>query len=152
MIKVAFDLSDFKRQLDNNGSSLKQRLKRSVTAAASILANGYLAAIPRSIKVGTYQSASEGIKHFQYLYMSIGVKNQVFKSGEGAYTVVGIKAAPGNWRPVAPQGIFLEWGTDERRTKTGQYTGKVTPRLLLTNAVETHKNTAVNAMIQEMTR
>lgn len=116
-------------QLDAAINRVTQRLVTqaivpAVTAGGQVLANAYIAAIPDNTKkTGTYVSAKAQVESFLSAKLGVAQRTRVFQDGLGAYCIVGAKAAPGNWRPMSPQLLWLEKGTKPRYHKNGHFTG-----------------------------
>lgn len=122
-------------------------LKDAAETAGKVYLLAYRAACPPAVKAGTYKSAQDTIEHFQHMVDSVGQKTFLFSDKSGAYTVVGIKAAEGNYRPAAPQAEWLEGGTQQRQHADGHPTGEVAARHILEQVVEANTAAAQAAAI-----
>lgn len=138
MIISSFDLTSVRRGIEDLTDALANRiLKKGTDAGGEVVVNAYKAALQdRMTTPGTYVSSAKTVEHFMHAYLAVGKRSLLFKDKSGAYTVVGIRAAPGNWRPLAPQAMWLESGTVDRYHKSdGQYTGHVTAQHVLAGVV-----------------
>lgn len=122
---VQMNTADYLRQLAEFPTNMARRMHKAVDAGGKVIQNGYRAALPVVNPPGYTSKANGEIVRYTNAFAAVGRRTLQFKDGTGAYCVVGIKAAPNNWRPLAPQAGWLEFGTDERHHKSGHYTGFV---------------------------
>lgn len=148
LASVAFDTSSVNSGLDALDDLLRKKLLKEAAAySGKVLVTAYRNAVPVAPS-GTYKSAAGAIERFTQLQNAIGQRTLQTKDRSGAYSVVGVVAAPGSWRPLTPQGMWLEWGTDDRWHKSdGQFTGHVTPQHILESVVQQFAQVAQDTFI-----
>lgn len=147
--KLKLDTSSVSDQIMKLEHALHDSLLiKAAEAAGQVLVEAYKAAVPRKIKTGTYVDANQQIQHFQQLYLSIGKKARMFQDKTGAWCVVGVEAAPHSANPEAPQGYWIEFGTEERETKDHHPTGKVTAAHILETVINNNMDAAQEAACQ----
>lgn len=147
--KLKLDTSSVSDQITKLEHALHDSLLlKAAEAAGQVLVDAYKTAVPRKVKTGTYLDANQQLQHFQQLYLSIGKKAKLFQDKTGAWCVVGVEAAPHSANPVAPQGYWIEFGTEERFHKDGSSTGKVTAAHILETVINNNLDAAQEAACQ----
>lgn len=154
MIKSELRFGDFTEAAKLIQSRLLKASVKGADAAGKVYEAGYKAAVPEHLPTGTYGSAGAR-HHFVQLMNAIGRRTLEFQDKTGAYSVVGVVTAPNNWRSLAPQGLWIEYGTDERTRKSdGQETGFVPAYHILRTVAERYaaaaQNSATAAIKREM--
>lgn len=136
ILKASVDFSPLMTQLQQLEDALQDKLLLAASkAAGNVYKTAYESAVPDYLPTGTYKVGDQ-VEHFQQLHDSIGMRTLMFSDKSGAYAVVGVKAAPGSHNPLAPQGWWIEEGTDEREHADGHPTGKVEPMHILAQVAE----------------
>lgn len=151
MIKANITVGDFAAGAAQLQSKLLKASVKAADAAGKVYENGYRAAVPVVNPSGTYGSAGAR-QHFINLVESIGRRTLAFKDQTGAYSVVGVVTAPNNWRSQSPQGMWIEYGTEERWRKNGQYTGFVPAYHILRTVAERYHQAASSSAASVMKR
>lgn len=145
MFKASFNFPDPQAAASKLQSKLLEASFKAVDAAGKVYEEGYRAAVPVHNPPGTYGSA--GVRHhFINLVNAIGRRTLAYSDNTGAYSVIGVKAAPNNWRSLAPQGLWIEEGTEERWRKDGRYTGFTPAYHILRNIMERYQQPAKNTL------
>lgn len=145
---IRMDVTEVKDDLMNMLDDLSSRiLFMAADAGGEVIQNTYHAELLRRATVsGTYKSAQGTIEHFIQAYESVARRTLMFKDGQGAYSVVGIAAAAGNWRLQSPQALWLEEGTVDREHESGHPTGRVEAEHVLAGIADTIGDVVVNTM------
>ena len=146
---IRIDTKDLFEELADLQDDLCNRiLCLAAEAGGQVVETAYRnALLQRKTTSGTYKSAQGEIEHFIQAYESVGHRTLLFRDRTGAYSVVGIIAAEGNWRSQSPQAMWLEWGTEERTRKSdGQKTGQEVARHTLENIVNQIGDTVISTM------
>lgn len=143
---VRFNTAPFIASMQSLQEVMQHKIvKDAAEAGGNVIVQAYRAALPRYNPPGSFKNAAGVIEHFQQAFMSVGQRTLLFKDGNGAYSVVGIVAAKGSWKPVAPQALFIEGGTVERHHKSGHPTGKTPAQHLLERVAESNVDAAQSA-------
>lgn len=146
--QASIDFSSMLEPLMKLKVELQNRLlMQAATKAGNVFRDAYRATVPRHDPPGTFRSAEGAVQHFHELFDAIEQKNRMFTNGIGAYSVIGIKSAPGSRNSWAPQGYWIEEGTDERHHEDGSSTGKVTAQHILQRVVEANQQAAQDVAI-----
>ena len=155
MIKAQLSFGDLTDAANRLQSKLLKASVKGADAAGKVYEAGYKAAVPEHLPTGTYGSAGAR-HHFVQLMNAIGRRTLEFQDKTGAYSVVGVVTAPNNWRSLAPQGMWIEYGTEERWRKDGRYTGFVPAYHILRTVAERYaaaaQNSATAAIKREMAK
>jgi hypothetical protein len=154
------NISDMEEEI----SSLRNQitnviLKKAAAAGGEVVKNQYQAALMAITKrPGTYKSAQGVIENFIRAYEAVTQRTLLFKDRTGAYSVVGIEAAPGKWQPLSPQAMWLESGADgssqspnlghRYHTTDNASTGVEEPRHTLANIADTYQDIIAATMQQ----
>lgn len=153
---VEYDISSVRHAFADLEHKLQNKIiKAGADAGGKVLLNAYRNSLEEHHKdgrlPGTYKSASGAVQYFIAAYQAVGQRTLLFKDRNGAYSVVGILAAPGNWRPQAPQGTFIEGGTVERKNSLDQNRGSVEALHLLAKVAAEYGQAAQDKCIQVIT-
>ena len=150
---IKFNTTSFIQAVERLSDEVQNKV---VTAAADAGGAVIVAAYRQSLqdqhkdgrKAGSFKnSATNKIDNFISAFQAVAKKTLLFKDGNGAYSVVGIQAAPGSWKPLAPQALFIEGGTEERQHKSGHPTGRGPALHLLEHAAESSVGAAQAAFV-----
>jgi hypothetical protein len=127
-----------------------KRYSSTTLLAAAIAGGEAIAAVYRRALLA--QKATPGNKRMVHAYEAVGVKAAVFKDGTGAWCIVGPATGISDRRPLAPQAIFGEHGTQERWTKAGAYRGRMPVQKWLQNANNSAKAASKAAILEVLRR